>query len=356
MQFTNYSLNAAEYRHRYEFAVRITYFVVGLACFALLLWVNWIVALSLLVGLLGVFFTIYLTLRGGLANYVKVGPNQFPEIYALTVEAAKRLDLPMPHLYVNQSPEINAHALGFGSRHEVVLTTAIIQALTPKELQFVIGHELGHIKGNHSVYRIIASTGFNNPFLASLRWVLNFAVLFMSRVNEYSADRAGLIACGEIYSAVTAQLKLMIGREMLQQMNLKEFFRQMDEASKDRWNLLNDLQRTHPLPVYRIRALAHYYRTGEYQAIKTRLGEGGTSILQEPLQGTLHLLDKVVDKYAPQAEKQLHPQTRTAPAPQFAHAQTTAPATPAAKAFCPFCGTANQTQSAFCFKCGTKLK
>lgn len=150
------------------------------------------------------------------------------------------------------------------------------------------------------------------------------------------------------------------------------------------------MEADHPFIVNRIRALAHFYKSAQYQTIKNRLGEGGTSILQQPVMGTMHLLDKIVDKYHPNAQVRqynvLHqlqtplsnvtsqynpnqPQPAVQSTPQMNHGiqpvvthseyvqqaqsvsqvQATVP-------ICPACQQQNRMDSVYCFACGTKLK
>ena len=51
------------------------------------------------------------------ANSVRVGPTQYPEIDTLLTEVLETLDWQeRPQLYIRQSPEVNAYAIGFDTR------------------------------------------------------------------------------------------------------------------------------------------------------------------------------------------------------------------------------------------------
>lgn len=143
---------------------------------------------------------------------------------------------------MEQNPIINAYATGFSrNNYQVVLTTGIIQAMSPQELQFVLAYEFGHIKSVHTVYRVVTSQLLSgNPLLILFSWlqtVFRFALLFMSRVNEYTADRAGMIGCGSVYASIAALTKLAVGKEMFEQINLKEYFRQIEEFKNNKMRL-----------------------------------------------------------------------------------------------------------------------
>jgi Zn-dependent protease with chaperone function len=66
-----------------------------------------------------------------LGRAVKVQMNQLPEIYRAAQTAANRLAMPMPDVFVIQSPIINAFATGFlGRKKTVVLHSALVEAMS----------------------------------------------------------------------------------------------------------------------------------------------------------------------------------------------------------------------------------
>jgi len=63
--------------------------------------------------------------------------------------------LPMPKLYVMESPALNAFATGRNPKHAVIcVTTGLIEKLDKYEIEGVLAHELSHIKN----YDILVST------------------------------------------------------------------------------------------------------------------------------------------------------------------------------------------------------
>ena len=48
-----------------------------------------------------------------------------------------------------------AFAIGM-EKHTIVITSGLVELLEDDELRFVIGHELGHIKSGHMLYRTMA--------------------------------------------------------------------------------------------------------------------------------------------------------------------------------------------------------
>jgi Zn-dependent protease with chaperone function len=195
-------------------------------------------------------------LKGG---GVAVTPRNFQEVDALAQEAATRLNITKPNLFIQQSEELNAYALGFvGASSFVVLHSAIVYASegSPKELQFIIGHEFTHVKCSHVLWQTIAA---KNPVIGSAP-VLNFVMpLFFSwwsRQAEFTADRGGLIACGDLAASQRALARLAIGRELFERLNVEEFIKQAQDG--DITTSANELFSSHPLLAKRILALADF--------------------------------------------------------------------------------------------------
>src|SRR2546421_3009390 len=86
---------------------------------------------------------------------VRLTPRQCPRIYDLLRDGCHSIDLEEPEFYLRQTPELNAYTWGM-SRHTIVVTSGLVDSLTDDELRNVIGHELGHIKSGHMLYRTMA--------------------------------------------------------------------------------------------------------------------------------------------------------------------------------------------------------
>jgi heat shock protein HtpX len=76
---------------------------------------------------------------------------QYRQYYSLVEGLTIASGLPMPRLYVMNSPQINAFASGRDPRHAVVcVTTGALENLEKKELEGVLAHELSHV-GNYDI-------------------------------------------------------------------------------------------------------------------------------------------------------------------------------------------------------------
>src|SRR5215469_12338980 len=86
-------------------------------------------------------------------NGVAVGPDQYPQIYAMAQKCAERLGIGIPQVYIIFNPTLNAYTLAAeGTGDMIVIHSALVEACTPDELHFVIGHECGHIHNQHCIY------------------------------------------------------------------------------------------------------------------------------------------------------------------------------------------------------------
>ncbi len=128
-----------------------------------------------------------------LGNAVKVSDCQFIEVYEAARLAAEHLSMNVPDIFVRQDPTINAYALGFIGRKSVVLHSATVESLEKDELVSVIGHELTHIKLDHTNWTIIAypHNKFHIPIISD---IMGLIFNIWSKKAEYSCDR-GAISC-----------------------------------------------------------------------------------------------------------------------------------------------------------------
>jgi heat shock protein HtpX len=79
-------------------------------------------------------------------NAKKASRQEYKQYYDLVEGLTLASGIPMPRLYVMDSPQINAFASGRNPQNAVVcVTKGALQKLDKKELEGVLAHELGHI-------------------------------------------------------------------------------------------------------------------------------------------------------------------------------------------------------------------
>ena len=230
-----------------------------------------------------------------LANAVRIGPEQRPNLYALYAEALETLDCPSrPELYVTQTPFVNAAAVGFENPF-IVVNSGLLDVLDPEEQRVVLAHEIGHVMSGHTTYSTIAiilmTFGLSNlPFLAGLALIpFQIALLEWYRKAELSADRAGLLGTQTVRDSMMVFLKFAGGRAGDDRIDLDAFMRQAAEyeTQGNAWDtvlkVLNTVLRDHPFATVRAAELQRWIDSGDYQRILDGQYPGRDGSQQPPL-------------------------------------------------------------------------
>jgi Zn-dependent protease with chaperone function/tellurite resistance protein len=163
-----------------------------------------------------------------LADSLRVTRNIIPSLVdaVASVQASTGLQDRRVEVFVCDDPRSNASCMDFGDgRVFLLFTSRLLEALAPKELLFVVGHELGHAAFGH--HALPANGVLKRGALPPPRAL---KLMSWSRRAEISCDRVGLLACGDLHAAATALIKLSSGlREPLLRFSLDDFMAQMRE-------------------------------------------------------------------------------------------------------------------------------
>jgi heat shock protein HtpX len=220
---------------------------VGLLAFmtALLFWLGysmsggfiWAIVLAVGFNFAAYFFSDKLALATTRAR--PVTEAELPRVYATVRRLATRMDMPMPSIYVIDSPQPNAFATGRNPKKAAVAVTAgILDILDYEELEGVLGHELAHVQNRDILISSIAamlgaaiailarmafwfggSNSRNNPLGAIglvisliaaplLAMIIRFAI---SRTREFHADKTGAEITGQPLKLASALEKISVG-------------------------------------------------------------------------------------------------------------------------------------------------
>jgi len=185
---------------------------------------------------------------GVLGRAVQLSPEQFPDIYAVKDDYARRLELRRnPEIYlVNGNGALNAFASSSVGRDYVVISNELFANLynnNREGLAFIIGHELGHIKRNHTKIWYQLSILF-----FSMLPVISFC---LSRAREYTSDRHGAWLAPD---GVDGLVMLACGRYAYQYANVSEVLNQ-ERQVRGFWAALATIFQSHPLTIRRIKTL-----------------------------------------------------------------------------------------------------
>lgn len=172
-----------------------------------------------------------------------VTEEELPQVYAIVRFLAETAEMPMPRIYLMDSPQPNAFATGRNPRHGVVaVTTGLLQIMNQGELEGVLAHELSHIRNRDilissvaamiaAALTILARMAFwfgggrdrNNQVGAIIAIVAMIvapiaAILIrmaISRSREYQADRSGVDLTGQPLLLASALGKIGIATERI---------------------------------------------------------------------------------------------------------------------------------------------
>lgn len=76
-----------------------------------------------------------------------VSKDEAPELHRIVENLAITGGVPKPHIYVINSPALNAFATGRDPKHaSIAVTTGLLSALDRSELEGVLAHELSHVR------------------------------------------------------------------------------------------------------------------------------------------------------------------------------------------------------------------
>lgn len=176
-----------------------------------------------------------------LSMYGARAVSENTNLYKLVERLVRKADLPMPKVYIIDSPQPNAFATGRNPKHAAVaVTTGILEILDDNELSGVIGHELGHVNNMDILIGTVAATFAGAiSFLASIaKWGAIFGSsrddedrnplalilvsifapiaamlvqMAISRTREYKADEFGAKLSGDPLYLANALKKLELG-------------------------------------------------------------------------------------------------------------------------------------------------
>lgn len=169
-----------------------------------------------------------------LRTAMRVDPAVAPGLSKSLAEVCAALNIPPGHVevYIVADAEIQARCVAHRDQCLVQLTSGLVNLMEPAELKFVIGHEIGH-------------------------WLLKHGACESnreSRAREISADRIGLLACGEIRHATHAVMKHTSGLSSEHiRFDVVRFIAQLEDV-----RTTSGPNSTHPANVVRCKALISF--------------------------------------------------------------------------------------------------
>lgn len=220
-------------------------------------------------------------------NALLVDRWSFPSLHRCYSQTCQRLSVAdPPPLFVAEGP---VNALVVGSNQPFLrIASRLVDLLNGQELMFVLGHELGHVLADHVTFHTLAlalrgvASGILNTASfglagAAINTTLMPALQAWFRRAEFTADRAGLLACQDLEVALHAMIKVsgvpMTCQGEIDPRSLRRQYRRhqdiIDESLADRlsdtmvqWNL------GHPFWIQRAAELSAWVSSGGYDLVR----------------------------------------------------------------------------------------
>jgi len=200
----------------------------------------------------------------------KLGKDLLPELHKPFMDVCEALNFTEPvEFYISNAPDFNASASSSEEEdepHLVNLNSGLVNALDEDELRFVIGHELGHIISKNIDIKGVIEFVF--PGYQGIPLLLYNKISLWDKLSELTADRYGLIACGDPNKCVSAFFKMSSGLSLDRfNLNFATFLEENEKLleSFKKENTINVA--SHPMNPIRIKALEYFAQSTVYRSI-----------------------------------------------------------------------------------------
>jgi hypothetical protein len=203
----------------------------------------------------------------------KVTNELTPKLYGIFTQVCERLEFKDPvDFYITNSPEVNAFSskrIEDDQPHIININSTLVDKFDDQELQFVIGHEIGHIISNNTRINEIVNFIFSDPL--RLPVLLYNKLTIWYKLAELTADRYGLIACRNLEKCISGFFKLSSGLDISKtnfdfNSFLKENDKRLEFFKKEKAGNFS----THPVNPLRIKAIEYFYKSTLFNELKNK--------------------------------------------------------------------------------------
>ncbi|HLG27545.1 MAG TPA: M48 family metallopeptidase [Paenisporosarcina sp.] len=212
-----------------------------------------IIGVGIAVSILAIILYANLIMLGSIrGNGIRIQQNQFPDVYERVVALSNAMGLKrVPEVFIVQSEgALNAFATRFFGRDMVVIYSEVFELARQggaAELDFIIAHELSHIKRRHVWKNILLVPANFIPFLSEA----------YSRSCEYTCDREAAYYTQNGIAAKRALTILGSGKDLYLEVNEQAYLEQIkSESNVAVW--LSEVLSSHPRLPKRIQAIGQY--------------------------------------------------------------------------------------------------
>ena len=214
-----------------------------------------------------------------LSQSLKITKELTPELYNRLNSVTQKLNLDIQiDGYVYSSPDMNASCFSCDSNSTVIIifTSTLINGMSLEELDFVIGHELGHFLFGHLDYGNLFEC---NSLLSDNN------IFQLHQAREISADRIGLLVSNSPAITLRAIIKTVSGlKDDLLTNSIHAYMRQVKKIKTSNISLPPG---THPIFPVRAKAIVlfsmseYFYKWNKLKAPPITHDELENKIIKE---------------------------------------------------------------------------
>jgi Zn-dependent protease with chaperone function len=211
--------------------------------------------------------------QGLLVDAQRVTPQSLPELMKLIDENDSRLQVEPVNVFIARSSQLNAYTFGMDSPKAIVLYSALFKIMDRDEIQFILGHEMGHVKLGHTWLNTLVGGMAGIPSSVGAAAIMELAFRWWNRACEYSADRAGALACAKPAKAISALVKLEAGPVALTQAGMQAAMQHIERDDEDIMHNLEELLGTHPMVAKRVEQIRQFTNSQQYRTLQARMDQ-----------------------------------------------------------------------------------
>ena len=203
----------------------------------------------------------------------RVTSDSMPGLAALIKTNRTRLQVEPVNVFLVPSRQLNAYTFGLDSPKAIVLYSALFKIMDQDELQFILGHEMGHVRLGHTWLNTLVGGMAGIPSSLGAAAIMELAFRWWNRACEYSADRAGVLACGKPEKAISALVKLQAGPAASSPAGMQAAIQHLEKEDDEMLHNLEELLASHPMMIKRVEKLRRYTASQPYLRLRARMDQ-----------------------------------------------------------------------------------
>lgn len=210
---------------------------------------------------------------------INITPDSLPKMHQQLVDACNTLGIEkIPNYTTDWYYGVHQYSAG-EKNFRIVMISGSSDLLTEQEMQFCLGHELGHYVCGHKPYHMLVECIYlpfiDEGLMSVMASLVKFPLLEWYRISDYSADRVGLLCCQDINAALSFMIKKAgLPHKCYDSIDIPSFIKQA-KSFNTRFTTIYDrvirafsIRATEfPWLVARASNLLEWYESGEYQKI-----------------------------------------------------------------------------------------